>query len=384
MSARAASAPPGHPGGAKPKVCFVLAYRAPDYIRGRALCAALAGSGAVDLWLAVNRTKGIRRYWQSIRQLLHVRSNFDPDVYILGFRGHEIAWLVRWLTRDRQLVLDALMSPYAAMKEEGKLGLLGRVLAPCWRRYEGAILHLADAVLADTHLQAAYYRDEFRLPVDKVIAIPVGAIERAGDPAIPPSTASHGPLRVLFYGSFLPLHGMDVILDAAASLSDLPIEFDFIGGSRAQARQFRAACNTRGIQRYTHRRWVPLEHLLQHEIPGADLCLGGPFGGTPQARRVVTGKASQCMASGKATVIGRIDEDYGFIDRDNCLLVEQGNAAALAEAIRWAHDHRAELPAIGRRGRALYEQRLSGRVIGDRLLPLVRQLAARHATRRLA
>jgi glycosyltransferase involved in cell wall biosynthesis len=351
-----------------------LSYRAPDYIRGRSIREVLEQCGDFELVPAVNHSHGPLRYLETVRQLLRARKASNPDIYILGFRGHEIAWLVHWLIRGKPLVIDALLSPYAAMKEEAKLGIAGRLLAPLWRRYESAILHRADAILTDTSLHADYYRKEFSLPYDKVVAVPVGAIESPASQAMLAGPTSTGPFRVLFYGSFLPLHGMDTIIEAAARLADLPIEFQFIGGSPAQARRFRAACAARGVKHYTYRAWVPFERLLQDEILSADLCLGGPFGGTPQARRVVTGKASQCLALGKATVIGRIEEDYGFVDRVNCLLVEQVDADALAMAIRWAHEHRAELPAIGQRGRALYAQRLSTRVIAERLLPLIHRL----------
>lgn len=361
------------------RVCFVQAYRAPDYVRGRSLCKALADSGAIDLTIAANRSTGIKRYWEAIRQLLRARQEFAPDLYILGFRGHEIAWLVRWLTRGKPLVIDAMMSPYAAMKEEAKLGLPGKLLAPLWRRYESAILQQADAVLTDTRLHCEYYRNEFGLPADKLTAVPVGAAEAPGSELAQPGADSPEPFRVLFYGSFLPLHGVDVIIQAAALVADLPIEFQFVGGNPAQTERLKAACSERGVTRFAHRAWVPFELLLRDEIPRSDLCLGGPFGGTPQALRVVTGKTSQCLAQGKATIVGRIDEDVGYVDRVNCLLVKQGNAKALADAIRWALAHRSELAAIGLRGKALYSQHLSTRVIGERLLPMLHRLADKGA-----
>lgn len=363
--------------GSRRRVCFVQSYREPGYVRGRAIQAALAGSDDVQLVLAVNCSRGIRRYWETLRALLHARRQFDPDVYILGFRGHELAWLVRWLTRRKPLVIDALMSPYAAMAEEGKLGMPGRLVAPLWRRYEAAILHAADAVLTDTQLHADFLQARFRIPARKIFVIPVGAVEHEELPENSSLTAteSHHPaFRVLFYGSFLPLHGVDTIVDAAARVGDLPVEFDFIGGTPTQARQLHALCATRGVRRYRHRDWVPFDQLLQHDIPRADLCLGGPFGNTPQARRVVTGKTSQCLALGKPTVVGRIDEDWGFVHKVNCLLVEQGDAAQLATAIRWSHGHPAELAAIGQRGQLLYARRLSTAVIVQRLLPLMRGL----------
>lgn len=355
------------------KVCFVLSYHAPDYVRGRSICDALRRIPDVQLTLAVNRSRGLRRYWETLRALILAKRESNPDIFILGFRGHEIAWLVRWLTGGKPLVIDAMMSPYAAMKEEAKLGLPGKLLAPLWRRYENAMLQQAHAVLTDTRLHCEYYCSEFGLPADKVTAVPVGAVE-APSTELGPVADPTEPLRVLFYGSFLPLHGVDLIVEAAALVADLPIEFQFIGGNPVQAERLRAACAERGVTRYTHRAWVPFELLVRDEIPRSDLCLGGPFGDTPQARRVITGKTSQCLAQGKATIIGRIDEDIGYVDGVNCLLVDQGNAKVLADAIRWAASHRSELAAIGQQGKVLYSQRLSSRVVGERLLPMLHRL----------
>lgn len=355
------------------RVCLIQSYREPGYIRGRSLAAALASADKVDLSLAVNHSTGIARYWETIQALLRVRRNADPQVYLLAFRGHEIAWLVRWLIGGKPLVFDAMMSPYSALADESKFGRLGRWVAPLWRKLERALLRDADAVLTDTAAHAQYYQAEFGIPANKLLPVPVGALEQSCPPLAPASTGE--VLRVLFYGSFLPLHGVDVILEAAARVADLPIDFHFIGGSPAQAARLTERCASLGVRRYTHRRWVAFEQLLKHEIPAADLCLGGPFGGTLQAYRVVTGKTQQSLALGKATVIGKIPEDQGLMDKVNCLLVEQGDPEALALAIRWAHDNRNALPRIGKAGQALYARRYSTRAIAEQLVPLLVRLA---------
>lgn len=358
-------------------VCYVLSYRAPSYVRTRTLLAALKECDGVRVVVACNNTTGIWRYAETFSRLLRTRRLQRPDVYILGFRGHEIFCLVKAIAGKKPLIVDALMSPYAAVREENKLGLLGRLIAPLIYLGESHILKRADAVLTDTSLQAAHYAESFGIERSKIVSVPVGAIERLpSENALKTSTRT-GEFSVLFYGSFLPLHGLDVIINAAGQLTGLPIRFNFIGGGARDERYLRQRCTALGITRYSYRRWVSFDALLSREIPSADLCLGGPFGATPQASRVVTGKTSQFLALGKATVVGKIAEDYGFADRENCLLVEQGDADVLAAAIRWAFDHQDALVRIGQAGRDVYHSQMSVQVISSRMAEALKRIGPR-------
>jgi glycosyltransferase involved in cell wall biosynthesis len=359
------------------RIVYVLSYRDPNYIRSLSLLRALTSLPNVQVTIARNSHRGPQRYIETLRSLWGIRSGTRPDAYILGFRGHEIFWPVRLMTRGRPLVFDAMMSPYSALHEENKAGLIGKLLAPMAYLMERLILRNADLVLTDTQLHCHYYARTFAVPQEKVCALPVGAIEQASDAATHEKPQPDS-FSVLFYGSFLPLHGVMEIVKAAAALKDLPIRFDFIGGSAKQANMLRRQCMLFGVTQYTHRQWVSFRQLLGHEIPKASLCLGGPFGGTPQARRVITGKTSQCLALGKATVIGRIDEDYGFADRVNCLLIDQADPGALADAIRWAYENRGKLSEMGARGRSVYDARLSVSTIAEKLLPVLRHVVATH------
>lgn len=94
----------------------------------------------------------------------------------------------------------------------------------------------------------------------------------------------------------------------------------------------------------------------------------------------MTGKAQQCLALGKATLIGTTAEDHGFRDRENCLLVDQADAEALGTAIEWAFHNQSSLEGIGLRGRELYASRFSIDVIAGRLLPHIRHLAEKTST----
>jgi len=347
------------------KVCYILSYRDPQYIRARAQMAALKRHPGIELIPAVNKSKGAGRYFQTVWALLKVRYKKNPDIYILGFRGHELFWLVRVLVWRNPLIFDALMSPYAALRYENKSGRLGRVLAPIVRWIESTALKHSDMLITDTQLHVDYFVQEFGVSRGGILSVPVGADEVAIKE--PSEAKPDGIFTVLFYGSFLPLHGVEVIIRAASFLQELPIRFDFIGGNKAQIKQLHKLCLGLGVHVYTHRAWVPFDQLVHTEIPNADLCLGGPFGNTPQARRVVTTKTSQCLALAKPVVIGVIDEDVGLEDKVNCLLVNQGSASSLADAILWGYEHNNRLNDIGARGQTLYQQRLSNKVILEQM-----------------
>ncbi len=92
----------------------------------------------------------------------------------------------------------------------------------------------------------------------------------------------------------------------------------------------------------------------------------------------MTGKTSQCLALGKATIIGVIDQDTGFLDKQNCLLVPQADANALAEALRWSFGHRDPLPRIGQRGMAIYQERFSVHSIAQQLIPTLLKFHEAH------
>lgn len=361
------------------KICYVLAYRDPHYVRTRSILSALKQLPEVDVLEAINSRKGIGRYFETFQKIQEIRKAFDPDLYMLGFRGHEFYWPLRLLVGKKPIVLDAMMSPYASLSQERKFGIPGALAATAWRVVEKSVLTNADLVLTDTQQHLLFYQREFSLPPEKLVALPVGADERAeatAESPLEPNYDLERPMSILFYGSFLPLHGVETILAAATRVKDLPLRFDFVGGNKKQSRELKSNCARLGISKYTHRPWVSYDELVKETIPNADLCLGGPFGDTEQAKRVVTGKASQCLALGKPTVIGKIDEDTGFVDKENCLWVPQGNPDALADAIRWAFKHPAELRKIGKKGRATYVERLSIGEIRRRLQPALASLRA--------
>ncbi|MDD5723908.1 MAG: glycosyltransferase [Syntrophales bacterium] len=328
-------------------------------MRTKSLVQSLNKIHGVEVLEAVNRTRGIWRYAQTLWRLLTLRIGKDPDCYILGFRGYEIFWIVRILAWGRPLILDHMMSPYDSLVHEKKLikegGVFGRII----HLYERSILRSADIVLTDTEPHRSYLVGQFGVDAEKIHPIPVGTDEEVFKPVpVRARRVKKDLFHVLFYGSFLPLHGINVILETAQVLRDSPIRFTIIGGTGRALREFHEMRKSLKLDNVAHRRWVPYEQLPDL-IQEADVCLGGPFGDTGQAHRIVTGKTLQSLAMGRPVIVGKTGDDYGFRDKENCLLVSQGDKEDLARAIRWCFENQDRLPMIGDGGGQLYRKRFS-------------------------
>jgi glycosyltransferase involved in cell wall biosynthesis len=353
------------------KVCYFLCYYFPQYVRTKTLINGLSQIQGIKIIPIINTSRGWFRYFETLAKLVFVRAIHKPDLYIVGFRGYEIYWPIRFLARNKPLFFDHMMSPYDSLvfekKQISKTSILGKLLF----RYERGLLHSTDGIITDTIQHKSYFTNLFNLDKNKIHPIYVSTDEDLFVSHHPPPDNKN--FVVFFYGSFLPLHGVEYILKAAKLLPDFPMQFHLVGGHKTNLKQFYALIEKLGLTNVRHTRWVDYTDL-PGVIAQADLCLGGPFGDTGQAKRIITGKTFQFLAMNKPTVVGRIEPLPGFIDKYNCLLVPQADAAALANALQWAYEHQDELDQIAARGRELYTSQFSNEQISQALGKMINEI----------
>jgi len=115
------------------KLAYVLAYKDPTYVRTRALLNALEAIDSIQLYNAINTIKGPLRYIETISKLIWLRAIKRPDVYFLGFRGHEILLPIRIITWPKPLIYDEFFNPLEWLFNEHKKvsssSIIGRILA---------------------------------------------------------------------------------------------------------------------------------------------------------------------------------------------------------------------------------------------------------------
>lgn len=274
-------------------------------------------------WLAAGRL-GLSqaRLWQRRHELAGV------DALLVPYPGHAVMPLARVVSRGLgvPLLFDPFVSLYDTVVGDRELVLPDSVRARALALADRRALALADLVLADTSAMAAYYQALAGLPAARLAVVPVGADERRFAPApLPPEP----PMRVLFVGHMLPLHGVPTIVEAARQLAgEREIAFELVGTGPEDVQALLLAAPE---ARVTYQPAVePAD--LPALVASAHVCLGC-FGTSEKAARVVPHKVYEAAAAGRAVVTREspaVREAFG-----ECItMVPAGDAAALATALR--------------------------------------------------
>jgi len=263
----------------------------PEYSRNRVLRAQLAKLGwkVRDFHPAVSGLGDVQAQWQRLQAGV-------AAVWVPCFRQRDMKAAARWARRSGvPLIFDPLISAYDKQVDERAKLAEGSWRAQRLLAWERKIFSLADRVVADTPAHADYFQQVLGVPRERLSVLMVGAEEGLFSPC--PAQQENKPLEVLFYGSFIPLQGPQVIVDAARCCADKDVVWTLLGDGPLRESCEQAA---KGLENVRFEDWVPYEQLPQ-SICKADILLG-IFGTTTKAGRVVPNKAYQALASGRPLV----------------------------------------------------------------------------------
>ncbi len=310
----------------RPRVLFTCG-REPTYVRNAVLRRALQDRFDV-VEVTSHAHSYLRRFVEIAGKLAFRRP--DYDVAVAGFLGQPLGLALTSL-RSTPVVTDCFVSLFDTICLDRRLASPSSPVGSAVRALEALVARRSALSLTDTREHSRLLQQLYGVAADRTVSIPVGFDDRIFERQ-PQSNAST-PLRVVYYCSFMPLHGAEIVVEAAARLRDHDeIIFDVIG----EGPNRRSCEEIAREERLTNLQFHPwmAPPALARRIGLADICLAGPFGSTGKAGRVVTGKTFQVMAVGRPTIVGDSPATRDiFIDETHALFCRRGDPASLAQAI---------------------------------------------------
>ena len=324
-------------------------------------------------WLAYRLVLRLGRcWWQLARCVLRLRRGAPIDAVVVGYLGQFDVLLARALFPRGLIVLDLLVFGADTADDRG-LGRAGGVRQRLLGWLDRAAAAAADIVVVDTMENRSLLAVRQR---PKAVVVAVGApaswlaAGAARAPVSGPDRPGIAPLRVIFFGLFTPLQGVEVIATALAQLGDrADIAVTMVGTGQLYDRARRLAADN------THVRWR--DWIASTELPavvaGHDVCLG-IFGTGSKGRRVVPNKVFQGAAAGCAIVTSDTAPQRRTLGTGAAVLIPPGDPDALAHALRDLADDRALLARLATSARELALRSFAPEQV---VAPLREQLLAR-------
>lgn len=257
----------------------------------------------------------------------------DADTVVATFPGHYLVPLAWVLTRypRKTLVFDAFISLWDTLVDDRKKYPRWHPLAWCQFAVDCISCHLADEVLVDTEANRRYFIETFKLKPAKVKVEYLGT---RTDIFYPRSLdLRHSTFDILFFGSYIPLQGIEHIVAAAGILEPIApdIRFTLIGSGQTRP-QIERLIRRKNIRNISLKTRISMEELPDH-ICRSHLCLG-IFGTSGKAGRVIPHKVYDTVACGVPVLTAdtpAIRELFG--DHPLVHLCQAGDPRSIAEAI---------------------------------------------------
>jgi glycosyltransferase involved in cell wall biosynthesis len=256
------------------------------------------------------------------------------DVVLVPYMGH-LDVLLLWpfaKLRGAKLVWDAFLSLYNTIVEDRRLLSAHNPFSKIIWFWEWMACRVSDCIIMDTRAHADYFKQNFNINQSKIVVAFVGA-EPEAFPILNKVKVNNTKPVVLFYGQFIPLHGIETIIKAAQLAKNESIDWIIIGRGQEET-VIRAMLDADPLPRLKWISWVSYVEL-SNWISCASVCLG-IFGNTDKAGRVIPNKVFQILMSGKPLVTRDSPAMRELIEpgQSGIWLVPPANPLALIEAVR--------------------------------------------------
>lgn len=241
---------------------------------------------------------GFKYARRALRLAPRVYRSLRPPLFVTGFNGQLDTILLRSLRWRAPLVFAPLVSITETVVEDREVHAPDSRVARLVGLIDRLSLRFPTRILIDTEAHRRYLIERLGAPPERVATWYLGADRAVFRPYAPRRRG--GPLRVLFYGQFLPLHGVDTILAAMAKLAADPTYELTVVGTGPERRRALAELPRQAADRLRLIEWVAYEQLGEL-VAGADVCLG-TFGTSRKAAMVIPNKVYQAASVGRAIV----------------------------------------------------------------------------------
>ncbi len=341
------------------KICYFGIYD-PEFSRNKIYIDGLRKNG-VEVVECNDRSQGITKFWNLYKKHSELKNKYD--VMIVGYPSQIVVLLAK-LISSKKVILDALCSLYEGEVISRGVSKWSYDACKTWI-IDYVAYRAADLVFVETRAQIDFFVRHFYIERGKCVRIFTGVRDDVF--YIDPHIKKKLVFTVLFRGQFLPEAGIDVILSAAQRLQSEHIHFLFLGKDFSKVKVSERVQEL-GLHNVSVNNTFLSEDDKRVQMLSCHISLG-QFARHSRLKRTIPHKAFETVALGLPYVTGRAGGILELLtDRENCLMVNLGDAKDLAEKILELKNDPILFKKIADNGHALYLAKLTPKHITSEIM----------------
>ncbi|XKT75428.1 MAG: glycosyltransferase [Patescibacteria group bacterium UBA2103] len=284
----------------------------------------------------------------------------DIDVVLVGYSDNRIGVLLAKIFFRGPVIWDAFYSLYDTRVHDRNLVSKHNLKAWLYWFLDWMNITLADGYVFDTAAHREYFEKTFGAKRNK------GKVLYIGSDTEEVSCEERDVIG--FYGKYIPLQGVEKIVEAAALLPEY--SFEFIGsGQTYKAVQERI--KELGVENITCIDRLPYDELMQR-VCSWKLALG-IFGASEKASRVIPNKIYDAAALGKAIITLDTPAVRELFVHDRDIILVDGSPESVAREIKDLMEDAERRVRIGDSAKMLSKKKLAKKVLGIELISFLRK-----------
>lgn len=346
------------------KILYFGSYK-PSYPRNKIIIDGLRANG-VTVMECNERSPSFLRFFKLLIKYFKTKEDFD--LMIVGFPGQEVMFLAKLICR-KPIVFDVFTSHYMGYVLDRKYFSENSWRAYYYRFLDKWSCKLADKIILDTQAHIDFFVKEFKLNPNKFSRIWLGANEDLHKPAL---VSSHDSFSALFWGSFIPLQGIDYIIQAAKILENDDVVFNLIGKGQTFDHCFKLARDL-DLKNINFLERQP-DEVLTNYIRNTDICLG-TFSDSLKADITIQNKIFEALASKKTIITEETSSIRELLnDHEGVVFCLKANAEDLADKIRFLKKNPTLNQEIALKGYNLFREKLTAKKITENLVSIINNI----------
>lgn len=280
----------------------------------------------------------------------------NKDAYFVSYMGHFLVIFMRFFTK-KPIIFDFYLSIFDMMCNDRKVYTPNSFLGKMTYSIEKKSLEKADIIIVDTQKLIDTLCDEYHIPKEKFVKVPLTINE---DNVFPQVVKRYKEaFTVLYVGSYIPLHGTEVIIEASKILQEQGQDISILMiGQGPDLPKCQTLVNKYALKNIEFKGFMPLSEL-NYYYNACDINLG-LFTTGQRANAVVLNKTNDAFRVGRPHLTLATDAmKEAFEDNKDIFYVQDIKAQTLADRIIEIKNNPQLLQDVAKNALKSYDEKLS-------------------------